>query len=168
MWILNVPAHFPIASHDRWLLIINTVSLSVRLPEPSAFLGSRGGAGPACRTAARAAEERQGATVVSAHCSGVGYRRPEGREADLGPGARSARWETARRALVHFESAVQLMAQLLWTVSVHRILLCTGLWVILNNWRLYLRVNMKEGLSVWLYIVFTDVLFCLYQVKPAI
>lgn len=78
--------------------------LSVRLflssrPEPSAFLGNRGGAGPACRPAAGAAEEGQGSTVVSADGSGVGDRWPQGREEDLGPGARSTRWEASRRHL---------------------------------------------------------------------
>lgn len=72
--------------------------MPVPLPEPSAFLGSRGGAGQASWPAAWVAQERQGTTVVSAHGSGVSDRRPQVREEDLGPGARSARWETSREA----------------------------------------------------------------------
>lgn len=84
-WV-QLPFHISAMTDGHRLLI-----LSVPLPEPSAFLGSRGGAGPAPRPAARAAQEREGTTVVSAHSSGVGDRRPQGREENLGPGARSAR-----------------------------------------------------------------------------
>ncbi len=97
-WMVQLPFHLSAVTDGHWSLIPSLFLLP--LPGPSAFLGSRGGAGSASRPAARVAQEGQGATVVSAHSSGVGDRWPQGREEDLGPGARSARWETSRRALL--------------------------------------------------------------------
>ena len=63
-----------------------TLSLSLSL-SPSLSVG----AGPASGPAAGAAEEGQVAAALPAHRPGVGHRRPQGREEDLGPGAGPAR-----------------------------------------------------------------------------
>lgn len=70
--------------------------LFVHLAETAALRGSRSEAGAAPRPAAGATEERKGPTFVKAYSSGVCDGWPEGRKETLGPGARSARWETGR------------------------------------------------------------------------
>lgn len=71
-----------------------SIMLFVHLAETSALPGSRSGAGPAPRPAAGVSQERKGTTFIKAYSSGVCDGWPEGRKENLGPGARSARWET--------------------------------------------------------------------------